>query len=268
VKKILFTVMGVVLCLGLMGGAFAYFSDTEESTGNTFTAGTIDLELGSSAIVPMTFTNMEPGVVTSEYTWSAQNTGSLPGQLSWSFDSIIEADDDGAESALEGALQGEVSATAFADKLCVEYAEFDRNCDGSRDQDGANDVFDYTHTSTVCASPVTPTLWAGLTAAERKDVLALSTWGGSPGGVDDEWVLPDWARWGDKANGNNDGYLSISEIATITWTVDDTSGTAELDPNSSETYRHYLQFILDPSVGNPFMADGIAFTLTVNLNQK
>jgi len=37
--------MGVALCLGLMGGAFAYFSDTETSEGNTFTAGTIDLAL-------------------------------------------------------------------------------------------------------------------------------------------------------------------------------------------------------------------------------
>jgi len=37
--------MAVVLCLGLMGAAFAYFSDTETSTGNTFTAGTLDLVL-------------------------------------------------------------------------------------------------------------------------------------------------------------------------------------------------------------------------------
>jgi len=45
VKKILITVMAVVLCLGLMGAAFAYFSDTETSSGNTFTAGTLDLVL-------------------------------------------------------------------------------------------------------------------------------------------------------------------------------------------------------------------------------
>ncbi len=44
-KKTLFTVMAVALCLGLMGGAFAYFSDVETSTGNTFTAGTLDLVL-------------------------------------------------------------------------------------------------------------------------------------------------------------------------------------------------------------------------------
>ena len=42
-KKILFSLMAVVLCLGLMGGAFAYFSDVETSEDNTFSAGTIDL---------------------------------------------------------------------------------------------------------------------------------------------------------------------------------------------------------------------------------
>ena len=44
-KKILFALMAVVLCLGLMGGAFAYFSDIETSQANTFTAGTLDMEI-------------------------------------------------------------------------------------------------------------------------------------------------------------------------------------------------------------------------------
>jgi spore coat-associated protein N len=45
VKKILITVMVLVVCVGMIGSAFAYFSDTETSTGNTFTAGTLDLVL-------------------------------------------------------------------------------------------------------------------------------------------------------------------------------------------------------------------------------
>jgi predicted ribosomally synthesized peptide with SipW-like signal peptide len=44
-KKILFSLMAVVLVLGLMGGAFAYFTDVETSTGNTFTAGTLDMQI-------------------------------------------------------------------------------------------------------------------------------------------------------------------------------------------------------------------------------
>ena len=38
-KKILLTLIAAVVALGVMGGALAYFSDVEISTGNTFSAG-------------------------------------------------------------------------------------------------------------------------------------------------------------------------------------------------------------------------------------
>ncbi len=47
-KKILFSAMAILLSLGLMGGAFAYFSDTETSSGNTMTAGTLDMQIANS----------------------------------------------------------------------------------------------------------------------------------------------------------------------------------------------------------------------------
>jgi spore coat-associated protein N len=45
-KKILVIVMASVLCLGLIGGAFAYFTDTETSNGNIFQAGSMNLKYG------------------------------------------------------------------------------------------------------------------------------------------------------------------------------------------------------------------------------
>ena len=45
-KALLISLVAVTLVGGLVGGGlFAYFSDTETSTGNTFTAGTIDIDL-------------------------------------------------------------------------------------------------------------------------------------------------------------------------------------------------------------------------------
>lgn len=45
-KKIVLGVMVIVLAVGLVGaGAFAYFQDTETSTGNIFTAGTLNLKI-------------------------------------------------------------------------------------------------------------------------------------------------------------------------------------------------------------------------------
>jgi len=44
VKKILGLSIAIVLIIGLVaGGTWAYFSDTETSTGNTFSAGTVDI---------------------------------------------------------------------------------------------------------------------------------------------------------------------------------------------------------------------------------
>lgn len=49
-KKILLSlsVMGIVAALAI-GGTIAYFSDTETSTGNTFTAGAIDLKIDNTS---------------------------------------------------------------------------------------------------------------------------------------------------------------------------------------------------------------------------
>jgi predicted ribosomally synthesized peptide with SipW-like signal peptide len=45
VRKFIIALLATALALGIMGGAFAYFSDTETSTDNTFTAGTLDLQV-------------------------------------------------------------------------------------------------------------------------------------------------------------------------------------------------------------------------------
>jgi predicted ribosomally synthesized peptide with SipW-like signal peptide len=48
VKKLLITALVLILSVGMIGSAFAYFSDTETSTGNTFTTGTLDLVLSDN----------------------------------------------------------------------------------------------------------------------------------------------------------------------------------------------------------------------------
>ena len=48
-----------VASLAIGWGTIAYFSDTETSTGNTFTAGAIDLEIDGG--LPVNFTDLKPG---------------------------------------------------------------------------------------------------------------------------------------------------------------------------------------------------------------
>ena len=76
-KKILISLMAIALVIGLVGaGTMAYFSDTETSSGNTFTAGTLNITLGTSSWSG-NLDNMKPGD-TVTFTLPVNNEGSLP----------------------------------------------------------------------------------------------------------------------------------------------------------------------------------------------
>ena len=109
-KKILVSLIALILVLGLVGGgSFASFSDTETSLGNTFTAGTLDLEGTVTQVVTagsgdVTFdneggnfawivTDVAPGSAGKDV-WTLTNIGSLPGDLSFTVSSIINNDND------------------------------------------------------------------------------------------------------------------------------------------------------------------------------
>lgn len=75
-----------MLAMGLMGSAFAYFQDTETSTGNTFTAGTLDLKIQDGGqlwgdgitVAEWSMSNMAPGSPTTEWgKVSLRNDGSI-----------------------------------------------------------------------------------------------------------------------------------------------------------------------------------------------
>jgi predicted ribosomally synthesized peptide with SipW-like signal peptide len=81
-KKILVSMMVIGLVAALAGaGLYAYFNDTETSSGNTFTAGTLDLEVnGGGSVLPISVSNMKPGDA-DEVTIKVDNTGSIAGYL-------------------------------------------------------------------------------------------------------------------------------------------------------------------------------------------
>lgn len=83
-KKILGLTIAALLIIGMAGtGTWAYFSDTETSSGNTFTAGTLDLKVSNDAAtyadgVTSTWggTNCKPGDSWSG-TVTLRNSGSV-----------------------------------------------------------------------------------------------------------------------------------------------------------------------------------------------
>jgi predicted ribosomally synthesized peptide with SipW-like signal peptide len=60
-KSILVSLVTIGLLASVIGvGTYAFFSDTETSTGNTMTAGTLDLSFNSVENVPFSITDMKP----------------------------------------------------------------------------------------------------------------------------------------------------------------------------------------------------------------
>jgi spore coat-associated protein N len=82
-NKVLVSLMTIVLVCALVGGGvYAYFSDIETSTGNIFTAGTLDLNLDgvNTNVVKFTVGDVKPGD-SDTGTWDVTNVGSIGGYL-------------------------------------------------------------------------------------------------------------------------------------------------------------------------------------------
>jgi predicted ribosomally synthesized peptide with SipW-like signal peptide len=91
-KKILFSLIAILVCIGLVGGAFAWFSDADTSEENTFTAGVLDLEMRRYSpdqtawsyehIAALAYaSNMAPGVEVGPWDIRFRNGGTMDGKV-------------------------------------------------------------------------------------------------------------------------------------------------------------------------------------------
>jgi len=128
-KKILVIVMAYVLSIGLIGGAFAYFTDTETSVNNNFSAGAIDLQMSNGNGYQDVFTaaiaaqgNVAPGVEFGPFDVYFKNNGTMDGKVRVDIDIAGEADvwGYGEYAGING-----VDADQFAKKLVVTQAYLD-----------------------------------------------------------------------------------------------------------------------------------------------
>jgi spore coat-associated protein N len=106
-------------------GTMAYFSDTEQSTGNTVSAGTLDLNVdsGNTATETFSLTNKAPGD-TGTATTNLSNVGSLDGYLAFSVGDATNhehgTNDPESSSPMELAGSGELGKWL---KLRMGYAD-------------------------------------------------------------------------------------------------------------------------------------------------
>ena len=134
-KKILVS-LSIIAAVGAItvGATTAYFSDAETSSGNTFTAGTLDLNLDGADVnvVKFSLDNLKPGDSGSG-TWTVNNVGSLGGFLD--LENIVLVDDDNncndpeadVDDSCGASLGGELSVNMNVDLFV------DNNNNGSLD---------------------------------------------------------------------------------------------------------------------------------------
>lgn len=93
-RKILFSLMTIALVGALVsGGIYAYFSDIETSTGNTFTAGTLNLKVSDADPLTAHFEVADTyGGDSDSADWLLKNDGSVAGSLDITFSNIVDAE--------------------------------------------------------------------------------------------------------------------------------------------------------------------------------
>jgi predicted ribosomally synthesized peptide with SipW-like signal peptide len=81
-KKIFGLSLVLILAVGIIGVAtFAYLTDNETSSGNSFVSGTLDLTINDTGGVTQTLyaTGMSPGATVGPSTLTLKNTGTING---------------------------------------------------------------------------------------------------------------------------------------------------------------------------------------------
>jgi predicted ribosomally synthesized peptide with SipW-like signal peptide len=143
-KKIILSlaIVGVVGAV-VIGGTIAYFSDTETSTGNTFTAGTLNLDLtdwsddGTQGETgTFYFSNMYPGDKEGEPI-NIRNIGSLNGYIDLSNIVVTNTEGDNPESET-----GDIGTIGELGANLQVMVFFDINANGS--YNAGSDVLVYT----------------------------------------------------------------------------------------------------------------------------
>jgi predicted ribosomally synthesized peptide with SipW-like signal peptide len=162
-KRVLGLAIAATAIIGLVAsGTLAQFTDTETATDNTFTAGTLNLQVGSADPCTETIAigddeDLYPTVSSNAATWLTQNTGSIAGDLTISIGAITnnentrsEVEEDAGDTT-DGATSGELGG--------LLKVAFWMDGDKSGDWDDTSDYYlksDETKVAYTSGGPVLP----------------------------------------------------------------------------------------------------------------
>ena len=91
--------LSLAIIIGVASSTFlltrAYFYDKNVSSGNTFTIGTLDLQVGdseSNQVEPCVISDLRTGEISGQKIWAVKNVGSLPGQFMVDLSNIVNSE--------------------------------------------------------------------------------------------------------------------------------------------------------------------------------
>ena len=276
-KKILGLTIVALLIMGLVGGGtWAYFSDTESSTGNQLTAGTLDLQLGATQILTSSISNVAPGDSNAEST-TLTNNGSIAAELDIAFDTAL------TEAGGSGGTQYEDSIAHLGGVAMIALY-----LDAEQDTwDGADDIgFKSDGTTYSYAAPVTGTAESGDTTTLTDSALVqsvdffngmiLSITGGTNSGLtrlitdfDDTTdtitvtqAFPSAIDATSAYSISNLHYDTISSYVNESWN-DVYAGTMA----NAAVDNFYVAWLIPTSAGNNIQGDQCSFDIDFTLEQ-
>ena len=141
--KVFGLVLSICLITVMVFGAIgtgAWFTDQEQIAGNSFTAGSLNLELSDPGSVPFSVSNLVPGQSGTK-TITLTNSGSIPGTLDISLANIVQPENGITEP--EENLNGEYTSDRGELGMFLGFVAFvDVNKNGSFDSGDIQLSFD------------------------------------------------------------------------------------------------------------------------------
>ena len=150
-KKILGLTVAALLVIGMVGGGtWAYFTDTEQSTNNSLTAGTLDLNIDAGNIAVTTFSASAVGPGDSGSGSSTlSNVGTYAGEFDIDFSAITNTPGAGGTEyeGGTGELGGVATMAVYLDinqNATFDAGDIELNTTGANAYDGVtNTTLDY-----------------------------------------------------------------------------------------------------------------------------
>jgi predicted ribosomally synthesized peptide with SipW-like signal peptide len=168
-RKFIIGVSLFVLAIAVIGSGvlYAYFSDTQTASNNSFTTGTLLLQVGSASPMTehITVASLKPGDTGSAASWQLQSTGTINGDLSVQV-SAITNNENGVNSAETAVSDTTPAAGELGANLKVAFWV-------DRDSSGTWTSGDY-----YLSSAGTAVAWAGGATLPAAAFDSLDNYGG------------------------------------------------------------------------------------------